>query len=108
MTTFATATTIDDAVAAVAGGARPVAGGTDLVVGARQGKEPLPEALVAIHRVEALRGIEPTGQGLRLGALVTHAEIAADPAMTCGLRTALSAVNACCAITAGIIPRQNR
>ena len=81
MTTFATATTIDDAVAAVAGGARPVAGGTDLVVGARQGKEPLPESLVAIHRVEALRGIEPTGQGLRLGALVTHEEIAADPAI---------------------------
>jgi CO/xanthine dehydrogenase FAD-binding subunit len=81
VTTFATATTIDDAVAAVAGGARPVAGGTDLVVGARQGKEPLPESLVAIHRVEALRGIEPTGQGLRLGALVTHAEIAADPAI---------------------------
>lgn len=81
MTTFATATTIDDAVAAIANGARPVAGGTDLVVGARQGKEPLPESLVAIHRVDALRGIEPIGQGLRLGALVTHAEIAADPAI---------------------------
>ena len=81
MTTFATATTIDDAVAALAGGARAVAGGTDLVVGARQGKEPLPESLVAIHRVDALRGIERTGQGLRLGALVTHAEIAADPAI---------------------------
>lgn len=81
VTTFATATTIDDAVAAIANGARPVAGGTDLVVGARQGKEPLPESLVAIHRVDALRGIEPIGQGLRLGALVTHAEIAADPAI---------------------------
>jgi CO/xanthine dehydrogenase FAD-binding subunit len=81
MTTFATATTIDDAVAAIVGGARPVAGGTDLVVGARQGKAPLPESLVAIHRVEALHGIEPTGQGLRFGALVTHAEIAADPAV---------------------------
>jgi CO/xanthine dehydrogenase FAD-binding subunit len=79
VTTFATATTIDDAVAALAGGARAVAGGTDLVVGARQGKESLPESLVAIHRVEALRGIEPNGQGMRLGALVTHAEIAADP-----------------------------
>ena len=38
-------------------GARPVAGGTDLVVGARQGKAPLPEAIVAIDRIAALEGI---------------------------------------------------
>ena len=36
------ATTVDDAVAALAAGARPIAGGTDLVVGARHGKAPLP------------------------------------------------------------------
>ena len=42
----------------MAGGARPVAGGTDLVVGARQGKAPLPESLVAIHRLDELRTIE--------------------------------------------------
>jgi len=45
--TFTTATTVDDAVAAVAAGARPVAGGTDLVVGARSGKAPMPESVVA-------------------------------------------------------------
>ena len=39
-------------------GARPVAGGTDLVVGARQGKAPLPERIVAIHRIAELRGID--------------------------------------------------
>ena len=39
-----------------------------------------PRRLVAIHRVEALRGIEADGDGLRLGALVTHEEIAAHPA----------------------------
>ena len=39
---FTAASTLDDALAAVASGARPVAGGTDLVVGARQGKAPLP------------------------------------------------------------------
>jgi CO/xanthine dehydrogenase FAD-binding subunit len=61
----------------LAGGARPVAGGTDLVVGARQGKAPLPEALVAIHRVEALRGISSDGGGLRIGALATHADLVA-------------------------------
>ena len=73
---FATATTVEDALAALAGGARPVAGGTDLVVGARQGKAPLPESLVAIHRVAELAGITATDGGLRLGALTSHDEIA--------------------------------
>ena len=50
------ARTVDDAVAAVAGGARPVAGGTDLVVGARSGKAALPDGIVAIHRIAELRG----------------------------------------------------
>ena len=49
-----------------------MAGGTDLVVGARQGKAPLPEAIVAIDRIESLRGIDENDGGLRLGALVTH------------------------------------
>jgi CO/xanthine dehydrogenase FAD-binding subunit len=53
-----------------------VAGGTDLVVGDRQGKRPLGETLVAIHALDELRGIEETGEGgLRLGALTTHWEI---------------------------------
>ena len=79
MTGFATATTLEEALAALAGGARPVAGGTDLVVGARQGKAPLPESLVAIHRIRTLHGIEDSGGVLHLGALATHAEIAAHP-----------------------------
>ena len=40
------ARTLAEALAALAAGARPVAGGTDLVVGARHGKAPLPGALV--------------------------------------------------------------
>ena len=76
---FATATNLDEALAALAGGARPVAGGTDLVVGARQGKAPLPRSLVAIHRVSELRGVAEADDGLRLGALSRHAEIAAHP-----------------------------
>ena len=71
--------TLEEALAALAEGARPVAGGTDLVVGARQGKAPLPDALVAIHRIDALRGIAESGGGLRLGALVTHEQLVADP-----------------------------
>ena len=81
VTFFTTAASLDDALAALATGARPVAGGTDLVVGARQGKVPLPESLVAIHRLAELHTIEESGGGLRLGALVTHREIAASPAV---------------------------
>jgi len=76
---FATASTVEEALAALAAGARPVAGGTDLVVGARQGKAPLPDALVAIHRVSELHAIDGDADALHLGALVTHAEIAAHP-----------------------------
>jgi CO/xanthine dehydrogenase FAD-binding subunit len=74
--TYAAAETLEDALAALAGGARPVAGGTDLVVGARQGKAPLPDSIVAIHRLAELRGVEADGDTLRLRALATHEEIA--------------------------------
>jgi CO/xanthine dehydrogenase FAD-binding subunit len=73
---YVSASTVEEAVEAMAEGARPVAGGTDLVVASRQGKTPLPESLVAIHRVEELRGIVEIDGGLRLGALVTHEELA--------------------------------
>ena len=76
--TFTSATTLEDALAALDSGARPVAGGTDLVVGARQGKAPLPDAIVAIDRIEALGGIAVDDDGLRMGALVTHDEIVAS------------------------------
>jgi CO/xanthine dehydrogenase FAD-binding subunit len=76
---FTIATTLDEALAAVAGGARPVAGGSDLVVGARQGKAPLPESVVAIDRIEPLGRIDITSGGVRVGALVTHARLEVDP-----------------------------
>ncbi len=79
--TFASATTLEDALDALGSGARPVAGGTDLVVGARQGKAALPEAIVAIDRIDTLGGIVAVDGGLRLGALVTHDEIVADRAI---------------------------
>ena len=67
---------------ALAGGARPVAGGTDLVVGARQGKAPLPERA---RRDPSARGAARRSTtrtaSLRLGALATHAELAAHPAV---------------------------
>ena len=80
-TSFVAPGTVDDAVAALAGGARPVAGGTDLVVGSRQGKSPLPDDLLAIHRIDALRDIEEVNGGLRLGTLVTHEMIVSTPSV---------------------------
>ena len=58
---FAAPATLDDALALLARDARhgPIAGGTDLVVAARQGRKPLPESIVAIDRIaelEASRG----------------------------------------------------
>jgi CO/xanthine dehydrogenase FAD-binding subunit len=70
---------VEEAVRELASGARPVAGGTDLVVGARQGKAPLPEHLVAIHQIDELRSVREVDGTLRIGALATHAEIAAHP-----------------------------
>src|SRR5438034_3989438 len=79
---YTAAETVEDALAALANGARPVAGGTDLVVGARQGKAPLPDSLLAIHRIDELRGIsELSDGGLRLGTLATHEEIVTNPAV---------------------------
>ena len=76
---FTIATTLEEALAAVAEGARPIAGGTDLVVGARHGKAPLPENLVAIDRVEDMDQVELNGDGTRIGALLSHADLMTDP-----------------------------
>jgi CO/xanthine dehydrogenase FAD-binding subunit len=76
------ATSVDEVIAALASGARPIAGGTDLVVGARQGKAPLPDHLVAIDRVDALAGITVSADGVRIGALTTHATLMTDDVVT--------------------------
>ncbi len=95
VTSFATAQTLDDALAALAAGARPVAGGTDLVVADRSGKAPLPESVVAIHRIAELHGIDVTDDGaLRLGALASHEEIAAHE----DVRARFTALSDACAI----------
>ena len=75
---FTSAATLEEAVAALSAGARAVAGGTDLVVGARQGKAPLPDAIVAIDRIDDLRSLSDEGGGLHLGALTTHESIASS------------------------------
>ena len=77
-----------EALLAVAEGARPLAGGTDLVVGHRQGKRPLPAALVNLDHVAELRGIADTNSALTnsaltngaliIGALTNHQSIVDD------------------------------
>lgn len=75
------ATTVQEAVAALAAGAVVVAGGTDLVVGARQGKADLPPSLVAIDRIIELTEVRASDGGTTIGACVTHARLMTDPAI---------------------------
>ena len=94
VTSFTTATSLDEALAALAGGARPVAGGTDLVVGARAGKSTMPESVVAIHRLAELHAVSTGDGALRIGALASHEEIAAND----GVRARFTALADACAI----------
>ena len=78
---FSSAATLDEAFAALAAdpAARPVAGGTDLVVASRQGRKPLPPSVVAIDRIAELNGQDVSSAGLTLGALTSHAWLATSP-----------------------------
>ena len=58
--------------------ARVLAGGTDLLVELKAARRGL-RMLIDISRASDLRHIVLTGDGLRLGALVTHAEIMRSP-----------------------------
>ncbi len=71
--TFVAPSALADVLAALASGAVPLAGGTDLVVGHRQGKRLLPDALVNLDLIAELRGITRTASGgLMVGALTNH------------------------------------
>lgn len=70
---YAAANTIEEALAALEPGAEVLAGGTDLVVGARSGRRALPETLIAIDRIAELKQLQTEADGtLTIGALVNH------------------------------------
>lgn len=66
-----------DAVASVAAGGVPMAGGTDLFAQLREGRSIA--RLLDLSRVEGLSGITMQGETLRIGPTTTHAAGAEDP-----------------------------
>ncbi|MFQ5880058.1 MAG: FAD binding domain-containing protein [Dehalococcoidia bacterium] len=63
-------------------GGRPLAGGTDLVVQMKEGgmKFPYPSYIVSLRKLKELRGIRfSEGEGLRIGAGITFAELESEP-----------------------------
>jgi CO/xanthine dehydrogenase FAD-binding subunit len=76
---FSAPSSLAEVLDALANGAVPLGGGTDLVVGHRQGKRLLPDVLVNLDRVAGLRGITQAKDGsLFLGALTNHQAIVTD------------------------------
>jgi 4-hydroxybenzoyl-CoA reductase subunit beta len=74
-------------------GARLLAGGTDLLANLRRGLE-APQTLVCLDRIPGLAGIEKSPLGLRIGALVSLAELAESPGIPDALKEAARAVGA--------------
>lgn len=58
-----------------AGPTRPIAGGTDVMVAITGELGPLPERMLDLSRIDALRGIQLEPAGLVLGARTTYTEI---------------------------------
>ncbi|HEX3265193.1 MAG TPA: xanthine dehydrogenase family protein subunit M [Candidatus Limnocylindrales bacterium] len=58
-----------------AGPTRPIAGGTDVMVAITGELGPIPERMLDLSRIDALRGISLEADGLVLGARTTYTEI---------------------------------
>jgi len=77
---YKTPITIEEAIELLSqsgGKAKIVAGGTDLVIGLRNG-ELKPQTLIDITRIEELRKIQERNGTVSIGAAVTHSEIASS------------------------------
>jgi CO/xanthine dehydrogenase FAD-binding subunit len=79
----------------------PIAGGTDLLVRMKH-RLAQPGLLVDISRIPELQGIELTEEGLRIGAMATHAEVVGSEL----IRKYAPAVAAACGSVGSIQTRQ--
>ncbi len=78
---YKTPNTIEEAVEFLwkaEGRAKIIAGGTDLVIGLRNGDQS-PQSIIDITRIEEVRKIEERNGTISIGASVTHSEIASSP-----------------------------
>ncbi|MGB0123791.1 MAG: FAD binding domain-containing protein, partial [Silvibacterium sp.] len=75
---LADCTTVDAALSQLKDGAVVKAGGVDLLDRMKNGTEQ-PSKLVNIRNISALRGIDETDKGLKIGALTTLTEISEHP-----------------------------
>lgn len=71
------ATTVEQALAAVASGAVPYVGGTELLAAMKLGLT-APERLVDLKQVGELRGVRSDDDSITIGAATPHAEVAAS------------------------------
>lgn len=78
---FAAPQSIDDAVRMLgADGAKPLSGGTDLIVQMRSGRN-RPDHIVDLKKLPGLIGITAEGAGFRVGAATPGAELGEDKAL---------------------------
>lgn len=75
---YTKAASVDDALAALSAGARPIAGGQSLVAMMRL-RLAAPAALVDIGGLAELKGVCETDDEIAIGAMTTHRAVAADP-----------------------------
>jgi 4-hydroxybenzoyl-CoA reductase subunit beta len=74
-------------------GSRFIAGGTDLLVNVRHGIS-RPDRLIDLSGIDELKGIEASERGTRIGAGVTIAALARDPALQARFRAVAEAAAA--------------
>ena len=80
---YSRAESLDGAAGQLGDGASIIAGGTNLL-DLMKIQVMVPGRLVDISRLEDLKGISEHGDGLRIGALVTNSELAADARVRSG------------------------